>query len=154
VSSQLTNQAAALFVAILEMEAFGRSYANQVIANALTLGNELERRGFELRRIGNVLTKTNVLLIRSTRAVGAYEACDRLIRCGIAANARPIDHEDMIRIGTQEVTRLGMREPEMERAVLNRENAVSLREDVKDFKAHFRNVHFSFDREFGLWHQS
>jgi glycine hydroxymethyltransferase len=54
-----------------------------------------------------------------------------------------------LRIGVQEMTRFGMKEPEMERiAGLVRECIIdgkTVKEEVNRFRAEFTDIHFSFD---------
>src|SRR5439155_16878594 len=86
VSSQHTHDSMALYVAMLEMQTFGKAYARQVVANAVALGTELECRGFRLRRAGNAPSFSNVLLIEGAGRFDAYGACETLLRCGISTN--------------------------------------------------------------------
>jgi glycine hydroxymethyltransferase len=157
VSSQHTHHAVALYVAMLEMQTFGRDYARQMVANAQALARALEVRGFELFRVDNVPTLSNTVLITATRGPDVYLACELLLRCGISTNARPFHGRGVLRIGTQQITRLGMREPEMEwiaemfhRSLVRREPEEPLRHEVKAFVSRYRNVHYSFDQAIGM----
>jgi glycine/serine hydroxymethyltransferase len=158
VSSQHTHHALALYVAMLEMHAFGRAYARQAVANAVSLGTALEQRGFELFRAGGAPTESNVLLVRRTGAKNAYDACETLLACGVMTNARPLYGCAVLRLGTQELTRRGMREPAMQwiadlvhRALIRRTSTIRLRREVDAFSREYPNVHYSFDRPLGWW---
>lgn len=57
-----------------------------------------------------------------------------------------------IRLGTSEVTRLGMKEGEMEeiaefikRLIINKEGLEELRRDVADFRKNYTKMHYSFE---------
>ncbi len=160
VSSQHTHHALALYVAMLEMRAFGRAYARQAVRNAVALGNELEKRGFELARTNDdAPTRSNVLLLTHAGRHDAYKACERLLKCGVMTNARPLYGRAVLRLGTQELTRRGMLEPAMQwiadlfdRALMGRKSIAGLRGEVAEFSRAYPNVHYSFDRRFGLWH--
>ena len=158
VSSQHTHHALALYVAMLEMEAFGEDYARRIVANAAALGGELEKRGFELLRAGAAPTASNLLIVKKMGALDPYQACEALLRVGVATNARMLNGQPVLRIGTQEVTRRGMLRPEMQwiadvfySAVIRRDNPDRLRRKVMAFSSTYKNVHYSFDRTLGLW---
>ncbi len=57
-----------------------------------------------------------------------------------------------LRLGTPELTRLGMGVDEMQdvarffsRALLDREDPSSVKSDVREFKSEFQNVHYCFE---------
>ena len=61
-------------------------------------------------------------------------------------------HPGGIRLGTSEVTRLGMREREMDeiadfikRAIVDREDPARVKEDVAEFRRGFQKIHYCFD---------
>ncbi|MCS7365424.1 MAG: serine hydroxymethyltransferase, partial [archaeon GB-1867-035] len=65
---------------------------------------------------------------------------------------RHYKHPGGIRLGTSEVTRLGMRESEMEeiaefikRVVIDKEPTEKVREDVIEFRKQYQKVHYCFD---------
>jgi len=160
VSSQHTHHALALYVAMLEMRAFGRTYARQAVRNAVALGIELEKRGFELVRAGSAPTCSNVLLLTHAGRLDAFEACERLLKIGVMTNARPLYGHGVLRLGSQELTRRGMREPAMQwiadlfcRTLMGRKSIAGLRGEVAEFSRAYPNVHYSFDRSFGFWHE-
>ncbi|MCI4335747.1 MAG: serine hydroxymethyltransferase [Thermoplasmata archaeon] len=112
---------AALAVSLAEHLAFGRAYARQVIANAQALGQALHERGFDVLAPNLGFTKSHTLAVRVTREGGGEEVARRLTAGGIITNKNllPGDtsprHPQGVRLGTPEVTRVGMREPEMVR---------------------------------------
>lgn len=65
---------------------------------------------------------------------------------------RHYTHPGGIRLGTQEVTRLGMREREMDevaefikRVVVDKESPRRVKRDVASFRKSFQRVHFCFE---------
>jgi len=61
-------------------------------------------------------------------------------------------HPGGIRLGVSEITRLGMKESEMEeiadfirRVVIKDENRAKVKEDVAEFRKDFQKVHYCFD---------
>jgi glycine hydroxymethyltransferase len=95
-----------------------KTYAVQVIANAKTLADELQRQGFRLVSGG---TDNHLLLVDvASRGVGGKLAEESLDQAGITINknkipfdARPAMDPSGIRVGTPAITTRGMREPEM-----------------------------------------
>ena len=112
---------AALTVSLAEHLAFGRAYAKQVIANAKALAQALNERGFDVLGEKLGFTKSHTIAVRVTREGGGESVARRLSDAGIISNKNllPGDtsprHPGGIRLGTPEVTRLGMRENEMRR---------------------------------------
>jgi glycine/serine hydroxymethyltransferase len=142
---------------MLEMHEYGAAYAQQVVANAVALGTALETRGFDLIRAGSAPTQSNVILINHTKTVDVFQSCDRLFRAGIATNARTLNGRGILRLGTQEITRRGMREPEMEliadlvyRAVSNTEQGPRIRREIAALMDSYNKVHYSFDEALGF----
>ncbi len=113
------HQIAAIAVCLKEAstEEF-RDYSQQVIKNAVRLGEELQEKGFNLVSNG---TDNHLLLINlSNKNITGKEAQERLEKAGIIANknavpfdTRPPADPSGIRIGTPAVTTRGMKEEEM-----------------------------------------
>jgi glycine hydroxymethyltransferase len=112
---------AALAVSLAEHLAFGRAYARQTIANARALGRALHERGFDVLAADLGFTRSHTIAVRVAREGGGEAVARRLAEAGIITNKNLIPgdtspkHPQGIRLGTPEVTRLGMREREMER---------------------------------------
>lgn len=112
---------AALTVSLAESRAFGRAYARQTIANARALAGALAERGFEV--LGEKLgyTASHTVAVRVAKEGGGEPVSQRLSSAGIIANKNLLPGDkspkrpEGIRLGTPEVTRLGMTEPEMVR---------------------------------------
>ena len=152
VSSQHTHHSAALYLAILEMEQYGRAYAQQMIKNAKALANELGAQGFSLISRKGESTNSHVVLINACGELPVRSACEQLMRAGISTNSRPFQGQDILRFGVQELTRRGMKEAEMTkiaclmaRLLLKDEDAPSIKKEVFELRQRFNKVHFSFD---------
>lgn len=114
-STTQTGQLIALAITILEMEEFGRDYAKQIVANSRALAESLSQLGYLVRqdRFGNYSANHQVHLL--TSKIGPYfELYKKLY-----ANKIAVNFDDMlgkgvfVRLGTQEITRRGMKEKEM-----------------------------------------
>jgi glycine hydroxymethyltransferase len=152
ISSQHTHHSIALYIATLEMSAFGNAYAKQIIYNARLLAQTLANHGFELFHDNGKYTDSHILLLAFNSKEICHKACIKLHECNISTNTRKIFNKYYIRIGVQEITRLGMREKEIElisilikKAILDNEPADKIKREVIHLKKQFNNIHFSFD---------
>lgn len=118
-SNHHLNAMAALAVSLAEHLAFGREYAATTVRNAQALGQALHERGFDVLAPNLGFTKSHTIALRVTNEGGGEEVAARLSRVGIIANKNLIPgdkspkHPGGIRLGTPEVTRVGMGEREM-----------------------------------------
>lgn len=152
VSSQHTHHVLALLAASLEMALYGQPFADQMISNAQALGRFLDSKGLETVRRGATDTETNQVLIRCGSATDACEFSAALAEAGVFVNSKEVYGTSVIRIGTQEVTRRGMKERQMETIagfifdILSR--AVppeATRQAVDELHGEFSQVHYSLD---------
>jgi len=148
---------AALAVSLAEHLAFGRAYARQVIQNAKALGQALHERGFDVLAADLGFTASHTLAVRVSKEGGGEDVARRLAASNIIANKNllPGDtspkHPQGIRLGTPEVTRVGMREKEMVRiaeimdALLHKgRDPKSVLEEVGEFKSRFTTLQYCF----------
>lgn len=151
VSSQHTHHVLALFMAMLETLEHGAAFARRSIENAQHLSDRLDSLGFTLVRRGMDPTQTNQLLIafESFEEVEAF--AERLGTIHIHANAKKAYGRNVLRLGTQHVTRRGMAGAELDIvAQLFRDayDGVSLSRlgaIARDLDSTFRSIAFSFD---------
>lgn len=117
------NRVAALAAAAAEFLAFGHAYMTQIVANAQALARALHAQGIPMLAAHKGFTRTHQA-IADVRAFGGGEAAAfRLAEANIITNKNLIpadqpedwDRPSGLRIGTTEVTRWGMTEPDMER---------------------------------------
>lgn len=116
------NRVAALAVATAEMIAFGRAYMAQIVRNAQALGAALHRRGIPVLGAHKGFTRTHQVIADVRQFGGGLSVAQRLATANVITNKNLIpgdrpedwDHPSGLRMGTTEVTRLGMREREME----------------------------------------
>ncbi len=148
---------AALAVSLAEHLAFGRAYARQVIANARALGQALHERGFDVLAPDLGFTRSHTIAVRVVREGGGEAVAKRLADAGIIANKNllPGDtsprHPGGVRLGTPEVTRVGMREKEMAGIaelmddLLHRgRSPAEVARAAAELKAPFRGVQYCF----------
>jgi glycine hydroxymethyltransferase len=152
------HELAALGVALAEMEAFGADYATQVIRNTQALARALDARGVKALYGELGYSESHTVLVEHPRAGFAVDLLDA---AGISINAcaLPWDEGNAVtglRVGTQVVTRRGMKEAEMERiaeavasVLVRREDPLQVRHrQVGPLAREFDGVAYSFDATF------
>jgi len=160
VSNHHLHHLAAFGITLAEMKEFGQEYAEQVIKNAKHLAKVLYKMGFNALCKRYDFTESHQIVIDVADLGGGREVAVRLEDAGIILNGNllPLD-SDMdaakpsgIRIGTQELTRIGMGEEEMkeiaeflERVLLKEEPPERVNKDVVEMKKRYQHVHYCFD---------
>ncbi len=106
----------ALGLALLEMLQWGGAYADQIIANAQALASELKQLGVPVLTFDHQSTLSHTLLLEVGQFGTGVDVAARLEAANIITTSMHLPTErggEGIRVGVQEVTRLGMREAEM-----------------------------------------
>lgn len=145
------NRIASLAQALLEMESFGEPYARQVVLNAKRLAAALDRRGLPVQCKERGYTESHQVGLKGP------EVARSLGEETFEAAAKKLEQADIIidcvgRLGTNEVTRLGMKENEMDaiadliaRVLIEREDVSGVREEVHEMRSRFSRPVFCFD---------
>jgi glycine hydroxymethyltransferase len=158
------GKTAALAMATLDLIEHGADYAGQCIANAKALGAALEDEGFPVHKIeGRGHTESHHLALHAARFGGGQRASQHLARanillCGIGLPLPPVEGDlNGIRLGTQEVTRWGLKEGDMAdiaglmaRVWLAEEDPAKVRKDVIEFRRKFQTMRFVRDGAAGV----
>lgn len=162
VSNHHLHAMAALGITLAEHLEFGEAYAKQIIANAQKLGEELYNRGFKVLAADLGFTKSHTLLIDMSEYGGGAPVSKLLEKANIIANKNLIPGDKSpitpsgIRLGVQEITRLGMKEDEMieiaeffKRLIIDKEEPAKVKEDVIEFKKDYQTIHYCFGKKEG-----
>lgn len=151
-SSPHTASMIALATTILEMREFGEGYAKQIIANSNALGSALAERGYVVRKANTGRYSENHQVHVLTENIGNYKDLWRqLYRNNINVNFDSPDvfkQGTFIRLGTQEITRRGMKEPQMEQIADFLHHGLSgsdCADKVMAFVEQYQKAHYSFD---------
>ncbi len=115
------NRVAALAVAAAEMIEFGKFYMAQIVKNSQALGKALEANGIEVLGAQRGYSQTHQVIARVKPFGGGLEVAHRLAKTNIITNKNLVpgdrpedwDRPSGLRMGTIEVTRLGMCEQDM-----------------------------------------
>jgi len=154
------NRVAALALATAEAIAFGEEFMAQTVKNARALAASLDERGIPMLGRHKNFTTTHQA-IADVRKHGRGLACAQALeRANIIVNKNLIpsdaatdwNYPGGLRIGTIEVTRYGMKEPEMAaiaemiaRVVVRRESPESVRPDAVALRTGFRRLYYCFE---------
>ncbi|MDH5769798.1 MAG: serine hydroxymethyltransferase [Candidatus Bathyarchaeota archaeon] len=140
------QKVAGIAVTLAEMLSFGEDYAKQIVRNSKKIAKALDDFGIPVKCSHKGYTESHQVLLDIHSSGVIEDVTDRLERANIIVDRG-------IRIGTQEVTRLGMREREMEqiaeffkRIIKDREKPEKVAVDVMEMSAEFNEVHFCFKR--------
>jgi glycine hydroxymethyltransferase len=154
------NRVAALAVSAAEMLEFGPVYMAQIVRNAQALGAALEKRGLPILGARKGYTRTQQVIADVKAFGGGLNVGHLLARASIVANKNLIpsdtpkdwDRPGGLRMGTIEVTRLGMREKEMQtiadfigRIVVEKQAPEDVVEDVIEFRQGYQTLYYNFD---------
>lgn len=151
-SSAHTGSLLALSVTLLEMEQFGKEYAAQVIENAQALGKALAEDGFDVRtNPDGTYSHTHQVHLKTEYLGERRDVYDRLYRNSMAVafdSPSILQNGTFIRLGTQEITRRGMKAANMKTISHFIRCAVDgqdVHHEVEKFKQSFSTVQYSFD---------
>jgi len=165
VSNHHLHRLAATAMTAIEMKYFGEAYASQIVKNSKRLAESLYEKGFKVLGEGKGFTETHQVLLDVKELGGGAKVAAKLEEANIIVNKNilpwdppeAIKNPSGIRIGVQEVTRIGMKEGEMERIadyfyrlLIKGESPASLKEEVKRFRASFKGVHYTFELPAGV----
>ncbi len=149
-------------VAFAEMIEFGRQYVRQVVANAKALSQALYERGVNVLAEHKGFTESHQVAVDVTKyglggdmervLESANIIVNRQLLPGDIQAGRHYTNPGGIRIGTSEITRIGMKENEMseiaeliKRLVVDKQDPKKVREDVAEFRKDFQKVHYCFE---------
>ncbi len=154
------NRVAALALATAEAIEYGAAFMAQIVRNAKALAAALDARGLPMLGRHKGFTETHQAIADARNVGRGLEAARRLERANIIVNKNLIpedkpadwDFPGGLRMGTIEVTRLGMREREMEaiaqlivRVLLNREEPERVKPDALALRRDFQTLYYCFE---------
>ncbi|MEM2049649.1 MAG: serine hydroxymethyltransferase [Thermoproteota archaeon] len=150
------NRVAALAYTLAEFLAFGQDYSRMVVNNAQALAEALYNNEVDVICADKGFTKSHQVIFRVKEGT-ALEVSKNLEKANIITSMTPLPTDKSettasgIRLGVQEVTRLGMGKDEMAiigsliaRVVKSPDSASIVKEDVKELAGRFRNIHYTF----------
>jgi len=167
-SSHHIHHMAGKAVAFAEALEFGKDYAAQTINNAKALASELNNVGFKVlgEKRGYTESHQTVVNVLDYGDGGTIEA--DLEKANIIVNRQLIPgdlkanrhymHPGGIRLGTSEITRLGMKESEMKEiasmikdVVIDKKEPGELKGKIAEFRKEFQKTQYCFDNKVGAY---
>ncbi|WP_175614825.1 serine hydroxymethyltransferase [Piscibacillus halophilus] len=154
------NRVAALAVAAAEFIAFGEEYMKQIVSNSKALAKALHERGIPVLGSHKGFTETHQVIADVSEFGGGYHIANKLAEANIIVNKNLIskdrpedwDKPSGIRIGTTEVTRLGMKESEMDvvaeyiSGIIKDEKTIDhIKKKVLGLREEFNKIHYCFE---------
>ncbi len=161
VSNHHLHHIAGLAATLSEMIAFGEDYAKQTVANAKALGQALYETGLDVLCEKKGFTESHQIAMDVSKYKGGAKVASNLERANIIVNKNLLPWDDVnnpdnpagIRLGVQELTRLDMKESEMEeiasfikRIVVDEEKPKKVKRDVIHLKRRYQIVHYCFNK--------
>lgn len=162
VSNHHLHHMAGFAVSLAEMLEYGRDYASQIVKNSKALAQALYEEGFDVLCEHKGFTESHQVLADISSLGGGTWVAERLEEANIIINKNLLPWDDVnnssnpggIRLGTQELTRIGMKEGEMEevaglikKVVRDKEKHERVKNEVEELRKNFRGVEYSFDGE-------
>ncbi len=153
------NRVAALAAAAAELLEFGREYMAAIVANAQRLADALHTRGVPVLGAHKGYTRTHQVIADVRSFGGGLDVAHKLAEANIITNknllpddeATDWDRPSGLRIGTTEVTRLGMGAQEMDAiaglisaVLVEGEDARAVKSRAEELRAGFQTVRYTF----------
>jgi len=138
------NRIAALSLALAEMKQYGKAYARQIVQNSQTLAKALDDYGFPVicKHLG--FTRSHQVILDYGDEKKGRRNAEKLQSANIIADC-------VIRIGTCEITRRGMKQKEMQkiaellkRTLVDNEEPTKIKKDVARLVSEFPNTEYCF----------
>jgi glycine hydroxymethyltransferase len=167
-SSHHIHHMAGKAVTFAEALEFGKEYASQTIKNAKSLATELANFGFKVlgEKMGYTNSHQTVVNVLDYGDGGKIEA--DLEKANIIVNRQLIPGDlkakrnymspGGIRLGTSEITRLGMKESEMQQiaslikqVIIDKKDPKEITSQVIDFRKNYQKTEYCFDNKLGAY---
>ena len=167
-SSHHIHHMAGKAVAFAEALEFGKDYASQTIKNAKSLALELDNLGFKVlgEKMGYTNSHQTVVNVLDYGDGGKIEAdlenaniiVNRQLIPGDLKAKRNYMSPGGIRLGTSEITRLGMKESEMQQiaslikqVIIDKKDPKEITSQVIDFRKDYQKTEYCFDNKLGAY---
>ena len=167
-SSHHIHHMAGKAITFAEALEFGKEYASQTIKNAKLLAAELANLGFKVlgEKMGYTKSHQTVVNVLDYGDGGKIEA--DLEKANIIVNRQLIPGDlkakrnymspGGIRLGTSEITRLGMKESEMQQiaslikqVIIDKKDPKEITSQVIDFRKNYQKTEYCFDNKLGAY---
>jgi len=156
------HRLAATAVTLAELLQFGRDYASDVVRNAKVFGKALDDEGFDVVTSHMGYTMSHQVAVDVSSLGGGDDTANLLEKANIICNSnllpwdqlKMLRHPSGIRLGVQEITKLGMKEAEMKeiaylfrQVLIDKKNPEVVRNQVDAFRENYNKIHYCFEPE-------
>ncbi|MFX1259080.1 MAG: serine hydroxymethyltransferase, partial [Promethearchaeota archaeon] len=167
-SNHHLHNVAGLAVALIEMLEFGKIYQKRVIENAKALGQALYERGLNVLMEHKGFTESHQLVVdiaNFEKIIGLGGDIERILEKAniiVNRNLLPWDiakgrhylNPGGLRMGTAEITRLGMGKSEMvdiaeffKKILIDREKPKKIKQEIAEFRKDFQEIKYCFQSQ-------
>ncbi|MFX1410629.1 MAG: serine hydroxymethyltransferase [Promethearchaeota archaeon] len=164
-SNHHLHNVAGLAIALSEMLEFGKEYHKNVIENAKALGAALHERGLKVLMEHKGYTQSHQIVVDITdfeKTIGLGGDVEKILEEAniiLNRNLLPYDisqgrhyqNPGGLRIGTSEITRLGMGKGDMvdiaeliKKVIVDKKDPKKVRDDVAEFRKEFQEIKYCF----------
>ncbi len=160
-SNHHLHHVAGYAIALAEMKEYGKAYATQTIKNAKALASSLHELGFNVLCEHKGFTESHQVVADVSKIGGGTKIAEEFEKANIIINKNLLPWDNLektanpsgIRIGTQEMTKMGMKETDMkEIAGLMKKIAIDgmspekVKKDVIELRKNYQKVQYCFDQ--------
>jgi glycine hydroxymethyltransferase len=161
ISNHHLNSMAALGVTLAEELDFGEAYASAVIENSKILAETLHSEGIRILGESRGFTESHTLVADVRTNGGGRKVAEDLEKAGIIVNknllpgdsSKDSQNPSGIRIGTQEITRIGFSKNDvrdlgrlMSLVIKGRSEPEKIREETRSIKSNFNSVKYCYGK--------
>ena len=154
------NRVAALAVSAAEMLEYGNVYMGQIVKNSKALGKALEEVGIPVLAAERGYSESHQVIANVRAFGGGLDVAHKLAEANLITNKNLIpgdkpedwDRPSGLRIGTIEVTRLGLMEEDMttiagffKRVLIDGEATAAVQKDVLSYRQPLQIFYYNFD---------
>ncbi|MFZ2456014.1 MAG: serine hydroxymethyltransferase [Candidatus Altiarchaeia archaeon] len=160
-SNHHLHHVAGFAIALAEMKEYGSSYAGQTIRNAKTLASSLHELGFNVLCESKGFTESHQVVADVSKIGGGTKIAEAFEKANIIINKNLLPWDNLqntadpsgIRIGTQEMTKMGMKTGEMKeiascmkKIAIDGVNPEKVKNEIIELRAGFQKVQYCFDQ--------
>lgn len=159
VSNHHLHHVAALSIALAEMLQFGRDYADQIVKNAKALAQSLYELGVDVLCEDQGFTESHQVAMDVKKIGSAAKMAKDMEASNIILNKNLLPWDDRkrtddpsgIRLGTQEITRRGLKEAQMSEVAefikMVAMEGKNVKDDISEFMSQYTKVHYAFHED-------
>ncbi len=159
VSNHHLHHVAALGISLAEMLEFGRDYADQIVKNAKALAQNLYELGFDVLCEDQGFTESHQVAMDVKKIGSAAKMAKDMEANNIILNKNLLPWDDRkrtddpsgIRLGTQEITRRGLKEAQMQEVAefikMVAMDDANVKDEVTEFMSQYTKVHYAFEED-------